>query len=173
MHVNIALKKVSTLMLSGLCLLMVQQTVLAESEPVMLTQSSTSSNGMTSLKSHFSVEQTADQLVAALNAKGMTVFARINHAEGASRIKAALAPMEVVIFGNPKVGTPLINCNPLMGIDLPQKALIWQDKNKQVWFSYNAPTYLQQRHHLGRCGAQTIRKIEKVLPAFARKATGQ
>jgi len=109
-------------------------------------------NGIISIKSSHDVKTTVDRLDNILREKGMTVFIRINHAEGAQKVGKKLRPTELVIFGNPKVGTPLMQCGQSVGIDLPQKALIWQDKAGQVWLSYNDPKYLASRHSIKECG---------------------
>jgi uncharacterized protein (DUF302 family) len=127
-------------------------------------------NGLISIKSPYDVKKTADRLENALNAKGMTVFIRINHAEGARKVGKKLRPTELVIFGNPKVGTPLMQCGQSAAIDLPQKALIWQDEAGQVWLTYNDPNYLVNRHGLAGCDEVT-KKIEKALGNFAKAAT--
>lgn len=128
-------------------------------------------NGLITLKSMHSVSVTADRLEAGLKEKGMTVFIRIDHSTGASKVGKVLRPTEVVIFGNPKVGTPLIQCSQSVAIDLPQKALIWQDEDGQVWFSYNDPRYLVDRHKLVGCDAP-LEKLTKALGLFAKIATG-
>ena len=127
-------------------------------------------NGIISIKSSHDVKTTVDRLENILGEKGMTVFIRINHAEGAQKVGKKLRPTELIIFGNPKVGTPLMQCGQSVGIDLPQKALIWQDKAGQVWLSYNDPKYLASRHSIKECG-EVIKKIEKALGNFARMAT--
>jgi uncharacterized protein (DUF302 family) len=127
-------------------------------------------NGIISIKSSHDVKTTVDRLDNILREKGMTVFIRINHAEGAQKVGKKLRPTELVIFGNPKVGTPLMQCGQSVGIDLPQKALIWQDKAGQVWLSYNDPKYLASRHSIKECD-EIIKKIEKALGNFARMAT--
>jgi len=129
-----------------------------------------SDNGLILLKSHHTVSQTADRLEAALKSKGMTVFTRIDHADGAAKVKKELRPTQVVIFGNPKVGTPLMQCAQTTAIDLPQKALIWQDEAGQVWYSYNNPSYLKQRHNIEGCD-KVLGKVEKALENFAKVAT--
>jgi uncharacterized protein (DUF302 family) len=127
-------------------------------------------NGIISIKSSHDVKTTADRLESKLREKGMTVFMRINHAEGAQKVGKKLRPTELVIFGNPKVGTPLMQCGQSVAIDLPQKALIWQDETGQVWLSYNDPKYLASRHSITEC-SEVIKKIEKALGNFARMAT--
>jgi len=127
-------------------------------------------NGLISVKSSHDVKATADRLENILNQKGMNVFIRIDHAAGARKVGKTLRPTELVVFGNPKVGTPLMQCSQSVAIDLPQKALIWQDDKGQVWLSYNDPNYLDQRHGLTGC-AQVIKKVEKALSNFATAAT--
>jgi len=127
-------------------------------------------NGLISIKSAHDVKTTADRLENVLKEKGMTVFIRINHSAGAEKVGMQLPPTELVIFGNPKVGTPLMQCNQSMAIDLPQKALIWQDESGQAWLSYNDPEYLAQRHNIHGCEA-VIAKIKNVLAKFSKKAT--
>ena len=90
-----------------------------------------------------------DRLVAEVQAKGLTVFARIDHAAGASDAGLALRPTELVIFGNAKGGTPLMQANQAIGIDLPLKALVWQEASGDTWLSYNDPAWLARRHGLG------------------------
>ncbi len=128
--------------------------------------------GFISIKSSHNVKNTADQLEKILINKGMTVFARINHASAAEKIGKKLAPTELIIFGNPKVGTPLMQDNQSVAIDLPQKALIWEDKDGVVWFSYNTPKYLKKRHSLTRSD-DLLKKIEGVLEIFSKAATSE
>lgn len=129
-------------------------------------------NGLISLKSSYSVIDTADRLEDILKKKGMTVFIRINHAEGAAKVGKKLRPTELVIFGNPRVGTPLMQCRQSVAIDLPQKALIWEDAKGQVWLSYNDPRYLKKRHNINQCDT-VINKIEHALGNFSRAAAGR
>jgi len=127
-------------------------------------------SGMISVKSFHDVGTTADRLEKVLKAKGMTMFIRIDHAEGAQKIGKTLRPTQLVIFGNPKVGTPMMQCRQSVAIDLPQKALIWEDETGQVWFSYNDPKYLAMRHEISAC-TEVINKIETALGNFAKAAT--
>jgi len=129
-----------------------------------------SNEDLISTKSHHDVKETADRLEEILKAKGMTVFTRINHSEGAKNIGQTLRPTELVIFGNPKVGTPLMNCSQTMAIDLPQKALIWEDEYGAVWLSYNDPDRLALRHNIEGCD-EVIKKIENALSNFSKAAT--
>ena len=126
--------------------------------------------GLISIKSSGDVKATADRLENNLKQKGMTVFIRIDHAAGAQKVGKTLRPTELVIFGNPKVGTPLMQCSQSVAIDLPQKALIWEDEKGQVWLSYNDPHYLAERHGLTGC-AEVIKKMENALSNFAKAAT--
>ena len=102
--------------------------------------------GLTTIRSSFGPQDTMDRLEAAVKAKGMTVFARIDHAAGAAEAGLPLRPTAVLIFGNAKAGTPLMQSVQTVGIDLPLKALIWQDTSGDTWLSYNDPAWLAQRH---------------------------
>lgn len=126
--------------------------------------------GMISVKSAHSVAVTADRLEKILAGKGMTVFKRIDHAAGAAKVGKELRPTELVIFGNPKVGTPLMQCSHSIAIDLPQKALIWEDDGGQVWFSYNDPQFLALRHGTRGCDA-VLKKVAAALGKFANAAS--
>lgn len=126
--------------------------------------------GLIQVKSNHTVSVTADRLVNALKMKGMTVFTRIDHTAGAQSVGQTLRPTEVVVFGNPQVGTPLMQCSQSVAIDLPQKALIWQDEAGQVWLAYNNPQYLAQRHQIEGCDP-VLMKIKDALANFAQAAT--
>jgi uncharacterized protein (DUF302 family) len=126
-------------------------------------------NGLINTQSAHDVKTTADRLEEILKTKGMTVFTRINHAEGAQKTGQTLRPTELVIFGNPKVGTPLMKCSQTMAIDLPQKALIWEDESGTVWLSYNDPGSLAIRHNINGCD-KIIKKIENALSNFSKAA---
>ncbi len=132
---------------------------------------SLAADGVVTVKSAHDVKTTADRLEGALLKKGMTVFARVDHAAGAESVGLNLRPTELVIFGNPKVGTLLMQCQQSVAIDLPQKALIWQGEDGQVWLTYNDPRYLATRHGLNDCAAQVTKKIAAVLAKFSRAAT--
>ena len=127
-------------------------------------------SSLINVRSAHDVKTTADRLETVLKAKGMTVFLRINHAEGARKVGKQLRPTELVIFGNPKVGAPLMQCGQTIGIDLPQKALIWQDDSGQVWLTYNDPRYLAKRHGIEGC-KPVLDKVQNALKNFARAAT--
>jgi uncharacterized protein (DUF302 family) len=106
--------------------------------------------GLTTIRSSFGPQDTMDWLEAAVKAKGMTVLARIDHAAGAAGSGLSLRPTAVLMFGNAKAGTPLMQSVQTIGIDLPLKALVWQDMSGKTWLSYNDPAWLAQRH--GRDG---------------------
>lgn len=129
-------------------------------------------NGLISVKSSHDVKVTADRLEKNLKMKGMTVFTRINHAKGAQKVGKKLPPTELIIFGNPKVGAPLMQCRRSVAIDLPQKALIWEDETGQVWLCLNDPKYLAKRHSIKGCD-EVIKKLETALGNFVKSATMQ
>jgi uncharacterized protein (DUF302 family) len=127
-------------------------------------------SGLIHIKSSHDVKNTAQRLEASLKEKGMIVFLRIDHSEGARKVEKKLRPTELVIFGNPKVGAPLMQCRQTVAIDLPQKALIWQDESGQVWLTYNDPQYLAMRHEINECKA-VLNKVRNALKNFAQAAT--
>jgi len=126
-------------------------------------------DGVIDVLSANNVEVTADKMESILNKKGMTIFNRISHSQNAANIGIKLRKTELIIFGNPKVGSPLMECQQSVAIDLPQKALIWEDDKDQVRISYNDPRYLEKRHNINGCKA-TIAKIEKALAGITKSA---
>ncbi len=129
-------------------------------------------DGVISVQSDFSAQETADRFAKIIQDKGLTLFARVNHMGNAANVDLALRPTEVIIFGNPKVGTPLMQCSQSIAIDLPQKALIWEDVNGKVWFTYNDPSYLKARHNLDGCD-EVINKVSGVLSNLSKGATSR
>ena len=127
------------------------------------------SNGMIRIKSNNSVTATIDKLETVLKDKGMTIFKRVDHAAGAEKAGLRLRPTELLIFGNPKVGTPLMLCSQTAALDLPQKALAYKDKNGQVWLAYNDPAYMAKRHNLKDCEA-AVQKVTNALAKFSKAA---
>ncbi len=126
--------------------------------------------GLTTTRSNFGPQDTIDRLETAITAKGMTVFARIDHAAGAAAVGQTLRPTEVVIFGNARGGTPLMQSVQTLGIDLPLKALVWQDTAGVTWLSYNDPAWLAERH--GLSGAEApVGAMTAALDAVAKAAT--
>lgn len=103
-------------------------------------------NGIIDVRSRYSVPETLARLRSIVQEKGMMVFAIIDHSGEAEKIGLEMRPTQLLIFGSPKGGTPLMVAAPRLAIDLPLKALAWQDENDQVWLSYNSPEYLQERH---------------------------
>ncbi|WP_215408093.1 DUF302 domain-containing protein [Vibrio gigantis] len=120
------------------------------------------SDGLIKYQSNYSVKETADRFEEIAKSKGLTLFVRIDHQKNASNVDLELRPTEVIIFGNPKVGTPLMQCAQEVAIDLPQKVLVSEDANKKVWLSYNDPNYLLNRHAINGCD-EVIKKISGVL----------
>ena len=129
-----------------------------------------SPTGMVQLPSQFSVTETGDRFEEALQQRQLTLFSRIDHAQNAASVGKDLRETQLLIFGNPNVGTPLMQCHQTVAIDLPQKALIWQDEAGQVWLAYNDPEYLMARHDLAECAA-IIERVTGVLNELATAAT--
>ena len=127
-------------------------------------------DGVINVASTFNVKETADRMESILNDKGMTIFKRIKHSEAAGKVGIELRETELIIFGNPKVGSPLMKCQQSVAIDLPQKALIWEDDKAKVWISYNDPRYLEKRHNISGC-EEVITKIEKALAGITKAAS--
>lgn len=125
--------------------------------------------GMITMASPHSVDQTVQQLTTALHKKGMTLFKIVDHAAGAKGVGLKMPATTLVIFGNPKAGTPVMQCAPSAAIDFPQKMLIREDAKGKVWVSYNSTSYLRKRHHIKGCTAQ-LDKIKHALAAFAKAA---
>jgi uncharacterized protein (DUF302 family) len=128
-------------------------------------------DGLTTIRSSFGPKDTMNRLEAAVKAKGLTVFARIDHAAGAAEVGLPLRPTELLIFGNAKGGTPLMQAAQTIGIDLPLKALVWQDASGSTWLSYNDPSWLAQRHGLGKEVEAPVAAMGAALAAMARTAT--
>jgi uncharacterized protein (DUF302 family) len=103
-------------------------------------------NGLVRVASPYTVDETANRLESILAERGVRVFALIDHSGEAAKIGMKMRPTKLVIFGNPKGGTPVMVAAPTLAIDLPLKALVWEDEGGEVWVSYNSPEYLQQRH---------------------------
>jgi uncharacterized protein (DUF302 family) len=129
-----------------------------------------SQNGMVTLQSFHSVEATIDRFEAGAKSKGMTIFARIDHAAGAKAAGLPLRPTELLIFGAAKTGTALMQLNQTIGLDLPLKALAWEDADGKVQLSYNDPAWLAARHNLGTGADATARTMADGLAALSRQA---
>jgi len=127
-------------------------------------------DGLVTVQSQHDVKMTTDKLEAAVKAKGMKVFVRIDHAAGAKSVGGSLRPTELLIFGNPKLGSALMGCAQAVGIDLPMKALVYEDDKGQVNLSYNAPAYMKSRYAMPGCD-KPIAKATGALANFAKAAT--
>jgi len=128
-------------------------------------------NGMVSKPSSYSAPATLDRLETVVRAKGLTVFARIDHSGEAEKVGLKMRPTQLLIFGNPKTGTALMISSPSIAIDLPLKALVWQDAEGRVWLSYNAPDWIAARAGLGATSASTVTAMTKALAAIAEEVT--
>jgi uncharacterized protein (DUF302 family) len=128
-------------------------------------------DGLITLKSSHGPKDTMNRLETEVKAKGMMVFARIDHAAGAATVGLPLRPTEVLIFGNARAGTPLMQSVQTIGIDLPLKALVWQDASDATWLSYNDPSWLAKRHGLGGEVEASVSAMAAALAAVAKAAT--
>jgi uncharacterized protein (DUF302 family) len=130
-----------------------------------------SADGLITVSSSFGPEETMKRLEAEVRAKGMTVFARVDHAAGAAEAGLPLRPTDLLIFGAARGGTPLMQATQTIGIDLPLKALVWQDEEGKTFLSYNDPAYLTHRHGLADQVKPVVDTMTGVLKAIAAKAT--
>jgi len=129
---------------------------------------SPSDTGVTHLRSPYSVANTLQRLEAVITAKGLTIFARIDHSGEAEKVGLTMLPTKLLLFGSPKSGTPLMIASPTLAIDLPLKALVWQDTEGTVWLSYNSPEYLQQRHNIPEALVKNIAGIRSICEETVR-----
>ncbi len=127
--------------------------------------------GLTVASSGYGPKETMDRLEAAVASRGMAVLARIDHAAAAAKAGMELRPTEVLIFGNPKAGTPLMQATQTTGIDLPLKALVWQDEAGKTWLAYNDPTWLAKRHGADAGMERVLGAMTEALAAVAKEAT--
>jgi uncharacterized protein (DUF302 family) len=130
-----------------------------------LTLTAHAADGLVAVKSPYSARDTANRLEEAVKQRNLNVFARIDHAAGAAKIGRTLRPTEVIIFGNPQGGTPFMECGQSVGIDLPLKALVWEDASGQVWIGYNDPAFLAKRHGVEQC--PVVGNLAKALAGIA------
>ncbi|MEO8442727.1 MAG: DUF302 domain-containing protein [Betaproteobacteria bacterium] len=128
-------------------------------------------DGLIAIKSSYTAKETMNRFEENAKQRGLNVFARIDHAAGAAKIGKALRPTEVLIFGNPQGGTPFMECAQSAGIDLPLKALVWEDAQGQVWLAYNDLAWLAQRHGVPQCPA--VGPLSKALSALAEASTAR
>lgn len=127
-----------------------------------------SSKGLTTFESGFSVRESIDRLAAKADALGFTVFARIDHAAGAAQVGMPLRPTELLIFGHPKGGTPLMQDRQTAGIDLPLKALAWEDENGRVWITTNDGDWIAERHQLAARSGGAVKALDGALASASR-----
>lgn len=130
-----------------------------------MSSSPPSADGLIATRSPFAAAETMNRFEANARQRGLTVFARIDHAAGAAQVGMTLRPTEVIIFGNPQGGTPFMQCAQSLGIDLPLKVLVWEDAEGIVWLGYNDLAFLAQRHHASGCPAAG--PLSKALAALA------
>lgn len=128
-------------------------------------------DGLVEMKSPYAAKETMNRLEELVKQRGLNVFARIDHAAGAAKIGKALRPTELLIFGSPQGGTPFIECAQSVGIDLPLKALVWEDASAQVWLGYNEPAFLAARHGVSQCPA--VENLRKALAGLADATVGR
>ena len=126
--------------------------------------------GLTTLLSNFGPKETMDRLETEIRAQGITVFARIDHAAGAAEARLTLRPTEVLIFGNPRAGTPLMQSIQTIGIDLPLKVLVWQDVSAKTWLSYNERSWLAKRHGAGPETDKAVGAMSAMLGTIVKNA---
>lgn len=160
------MKKTMKQLLLALGVLLVSTTVFAGDAHHMRGRD----NGMITKKSHFSVKETLDRLESVLKSKGIGIALRWNHAAKGKAVGIPLRPTELLMFGNPKLGTHMFTSNQTAGIDLPMKALAWEDERGQVWLTYNDPAYIAKRHHITD-RAETVAKMTKALDGLTNAAT--
>jgi uncharacterized protein (DUF302 family) len=126
--------------------------------------------GLTTIPSTFGPKETMDRLEAEIKARGITIFARIDHAAGAAEAGMKLRPTELLVFGNPRAGTPLMQSQQTIGLDLPLRVLVWEDEAGKVWLTYHRPEVLAQRHHV-LDHDEAVKGLAAGLAAVARAAT--
>ncbi len=122
-------------------------------------------DGLVAVKSPHDAKATMDRLEEQVKKRGLTVFLRLDHAAGAAKIGKTLRPTELLVFGNPQGGTPFMECAQSVGIDLPLKALVWEDPSSQVWLGYNDPAFLAKRHEVAQC--PVAGNLQKALAGIA------
>ena len=137
---------------------------------ILTAGAATAAEGLIALKSPHAVKVTMDRFEGAARARGLNIFLRVDHAAGAQKIGSSLRPTELLVFGNPQGGMPLMECSQSAGIDLPLKALAWQDASGQVWVGYNDPQIIADRHGVKECGP-VIQILRKALDGLALEAT--
>lgn len=138
----------------------------------LLSMPAAADSGLITVESKHSVQVTLDRLTEIMTSKGITIFARVDHAAGAKKIGTKMASTQLLLFGNPKLGTPLMMSSRTIGIDLPLKALAWRDDNGKVWVSYNDPAFLKARHEMSDRDP-VFEKMAGVLKGLIGKAVSE
>ena len=138
---------------------------------ISMFSSAQAADGIIAVKSPRNAKETMNRLEKLARQKGLNVFARIDHAAGAAKVWKSLRPTEVLIFGNARGGTPFMECAQSVGIDLPLKALVWEDASGQVWLGYNDPAFLAERHGVAKCPA--VGGLSKALTALAAETVAR
>ena len=128
-------------------------------------------DGLVEFKSPYSAKQTMDRMENVVKERGLRMFVRVDHAAGAASVGRSLRPTEVMVFGSPQGGTPLLECGQTVGIDLPLKALVWEDTSGQVWLGFNDPAYVATRHGVQDCPAVAI--LQNALTGLAKTVVAQ
>ena len=136
---------------------------------ILLSFTANAADGLIKMKSPYSVKETTDKVVSIASRKGLKLFSRFDHQKNAVGVNMKLRPTEVIFFGNPKVGTPLMQCAQTVAIDMPQKILVMEDSAGAVWVIYTDPQYIRQRHNIEGC-QETIAKISGVLDSISLAA---
>jgi uncharacterized protein (DUF302 family) len=128
-------------------------------------------SGIITIQSEFMFDETIIRLDNVLTDKGFNIIAVVPHSKAAHNVGIEIMPATLFIFGNPKIGSKLMKCNPTVALDLPQRMLIWENIDHEVMLTYNDPVYLQERHELGECAQKVIQKISKGLAGLAKEVT--
>lgn len=136
-----------------------------------MTSAVTADDGLVTKSSKFSVKVTLDRLEKVLTKKGITIVKRWSHSDGANKNNISLRPTELLLFGNPKLGSHMFTSNQVAGIDLPMKALAWEDEKGQVWLTYNDPAYIAKRHNITN-RPKIVKKMTGALNKLTGIATG-
>jgi uncharacterized protein (DUF302 family) len=138
---------------------------------VSLNTAAIAADGLIALKSPHGAKETMTRLEEQVKKRGLTVFLRLDHAAGAAKVGKSLRPTELLVFGNPQGGTPFMECAQTAGIDLPLKALVWEDSSSQVWLGYNDPAFLAKRHEVPQCAVAA--NLQKALAGIAEAAVAR
>ena len=153
-----------------ICTACTQKTIAQNNSEAVNNTAIAENNGLISVESSYDVATTSDRLAETIEAKGLTLFTRIDHSANAQKAGLELYPTQLLIFGNTKAGTPLMNCSATTAIDLPQKILVVQNEDKQTQVIYNDPQYFQQRHNISGCD-EVLTKVSDVLKGITEAAT--